>query len=133
MSTTRNAAACALAAAILFGACGSGGQGMSDAARRRLTPLVEQVRERAAAHDAAGAEQVLATLRQTVARFEQQGAISGADAEAIMHAAGAVESKLALITTTTTTTTTAPPLDEEQDHGDKHGHHKKDENGNQNG
>jgi hypothetical protein len=130
--SARTAAACALAAAILLAACGSSGQGMSDAARRRLTPLVEQVRERAAAHDAAGAEQTLATLRQTVAQFEQQGAISRADAEAIMHAAGAVESKLALITTTTTTTT-APLSDEEQDHTDKHGHHRKDENGNQNG
>jgi hypothetical protein len=116
----------------LLGACGSSGRGVSDAARNRLTPLVDQIRMRAAAHDASGADLALASLRQRVTQLQQRGAIDDADAAAIMRAAGAVESKLALVTTTTTTTTTVPPPpppDEKHDHGAKKGHHKHDGDG----
>jgi hypothetical protein len=106
---TVRAAAGTVAAAIAFGACGSSGDGVSTAARDRLSPIIGQIRKRAAAHDAAGAERALANLRQNVARFEQNGAIGEADAAAILQAARAVENRLTLITTTTTTTLPPEP------------------------
>ncbi len=133
MTRLRAVAVGGMAATILLGAFGSKGQGMSDAARNRLTALVGQVRQRAAAHDAAGAETALAKLRQNVTTFEHRGSISATDAAAIMHAADAVESKLTLITTTTTTTTEPPPPQDNGDHGKKRGHRKNEDNGDNNG
>ena len=122
-------AVCVSAAMMLLGACGSKGQGTSDAARNRLEALVAQVRQHAAAHDAVGAEDALARLRRSVTTFEHRGSISAADAAAIMHAAGTVESKLTLITTTTTKPPPPPPP-EKKDHGPKHGHKKGDKGDN---
>ena len=121
----------AIVAAIAFGACGSNGDGVSTAARDRLTPIISKLRARAAAHDAAGAELALAKLRQNVSRFKQDGDIGDDDAAAILKAATTVEARLTLITTTTTTTTAPPPPPEPPDHDDehgppKHGHHKDD-------
>ena len=124
-------AAGTLAAAIALVACGSSGDGISTAARVQLTPIIDQVRRRAAAHDAAGAERALANLRENVTRFQQSGAIGDDDAAAIVQAARAVEIRLTLITTTTTTTVPPPPPeppDRGKDHerGGKRGHDKDD-------
>jgi len=124
--------------ALGLGACGSNGPGVSQGARNDLNPLVAQVRERAAAHDAVGAERVLATLRRKVNQLEQSNAIGEHDATAIRHAATEVAHRLTLITTTTTTTTTttvapppppSPPDKHGPGHGPKQGHHKGKEGG----
>jgi hypothetical protein len=113
--------------------CGTGDRKMSQAARTALQPLVARARERAAAHDAAGAERVLAALRRKVDHFERTNDIDETDADRIKHAASEVEHRLTLITTTTTTTTTTtvppPPPKKPDDHhgpGHKpdHGHDK---------
>jgi len=119
------------ALALGLGACGSNGPGVSQAARNDLNPLVAQVRERAAAHDAVGAERVLATLRRKVNQLEQSNAIGEHDATAIRHAVTEVVHRLTLITTTTTTTTVAPPPPPSppDKHGPKQGHHKGKEGG----
>jgi hypothetical protein len=109
----------AIAAALLLAACGDEGGGVSTQARDRLAPIIEQVRTRAAAHDAAGAEQALARLRDNVARFERAGEIGDDHAAAILQAARRVENRLTLITTTTTTTTVPPPPEPPDDGKEK--------------
>lgn len=122
-------AAVAVALAVGATACGSKGNGMSDAAQRQLSALVGQVRNAADARDATGAGRALYELSATVHRYEQNGDLSSARADEILGAATQVAGHLALITTTTTTTTTTtmpapPPPPPKKDHHDKHGDHK---------
>jgi hypothetical protein len=133
----------AIAGSIAIGACGGGGDGISTAARDRLTPVVAQVRNRAGAHDATGAARALATLRQDVGQLRRRGEIDDDDAAAILQAAAAVRNRLALITTTTTTTTPVttpeppgprkppkpPGKDKGPGKGPKPGHEKDDKHG----
>src|SRR5262249_47478174 len=129
----------ALLTTASLGACGSRGQGISQAARDDLNPLISQARTRAAAHDAAGAAQALNALQQKAKQLERSDDVSPADAAAITHAVSEVESELAPAPTPPTTPLApAPPFppvppddhgDRGPGHGHKRGHHKNDDNG----
>ncbi len=95
-----------IALAILPAACATTNSGLSQTARAKLTPLVQQVRQATESFDSDAARRALADVRATVATLRRRGAITQSKADEILAAAAEVESRLALTPTTSTTTTT---------------------------
>lgn len=95
-------------------ACGSNGPELSAAHRKELLARVDGARAALGAYAPDQARLELAILREKVTELRQQGRISGDQADDILAAATAVESKLAVAPTTTTTTTTLPPVDDDE-------------------
>lgn len=128
MSARTALAASGLAIILGLTACGGGaGRGVSDAAAGPLAERVAAVRV-AAGRDRGQALLQLNALRQEVARFQDDAALTAAAATRILTAADEVEDGLGGLaaaepTTTTTapppTTTAPPPMDDDDDDGDK--------------
>ena len=126
MSARTALAASGLAIILGLTACGGGaGRGVSDAAAGPLAERVAAVRV-AAGRDRGQALLQLNALRQEVARFQDDAALTAAAATRILTAADEVEDGLgglAAAEPTTTapppTTTAPPPMDDDDDDGDK--------------
>ncbi|MHB8465387.1 MAG: hypothetical protein ACYDH6_04745 [Acidimicrobiales bacterium] len=93
---------------VVCAACASGHPALTTDASTQLSTAVAAVRSDIGLGDLAGARQQLATLRQTVARLEQQGQLSSSRAAAVLSAADDVARQLQSVTTTTSTTEPPP-------------------------
>lgn len=83
-------------------ACGQEAAGIGRSASAVLDPQVQQVRALATSGDRAGAQRVLAELRQSVADLAQRGELSDAGAARVLAAAAEVEALLGPATAPTT-------------------------------
>jgi hypothetical protein len=108
----RSAAAIGLAALVVAAGCGDGS--LSSAQRARLEGGIADARKAAAAHDADGVRQALASFRASVRSARDAGAVSQDDADRLiaqaLTASRRVRAEITPVPTPAPTATPAPTL-----------------------